>query len=239
MSIPEIDGDRQRPAGIAGSEPGGAKPTRTTMFGIMFKRRRRKAADPETERHPLASRLAVGDDSPTDPVDDEVDAPRRAGADEQESTRGPLARSAAAIGPDAATRIVPPPMEAPGTGRADPPVGILLVIAGPGAGRVLPFGHGMNAIGRGDGQRVRLDFGDDRISRNRHALVTYDAQGRRFYLQHGGGPNLTYLGDHPVLEPVTLEDGDRITLGETTLLFRALVGEDFDWSGDLASAPAP
>ena len=84
---------------------------------------------------------------------------------------------------------------------ANPVVGWLVVIGGPGRGQVRPVGYGSNTLGRGEDSRVRLDFGDEQISREAHAVVTYDGRGRKFYLQHGGGTNLTYLGDEPVLVP--------------------------------------
>lgn len=111
----------------------------------------------------------------------------------------------------------------------DPPVGLLLVLAGPGRGNALPFGYGTNALGRGEGQRVRLDFGDERISRERHAIITYDGAARKFYLQHGGGPGLTYLDAEPVLTPAELSGRERIRLGDTVLLFVPLCGPEFDW----------
>lgn len=113
---------------------------------------------------------------------------------------------------------------------SDPVVGWLVVVAGPGQGRALKLGHGMNSIGRAEGQRCRLDFGDTEISRNIHATVTYDPRGRKFYLMHGGGQNLTYIGENPVLQPVVLQGGEVISLGKTTLKFVALCGPDFDWS---------
>lgn len=112
----------------------------------------------------------------------------------------------------------------------DPVVGWLVVIAGPGRGHVLRLGHGMNSIGRADDQRCRLDFGDTEISRKTHATVTYDPRGRKFYLMHGGGQNLTYVLETPVLQPVVLNGGERISLGKTTLKFIPLCGADFDWS---------
>jgi hypothetical protein len=111
----------------------------------------------------------------------------------------------------------------------DPPVGLLLVLAGPGRGSALPFGYGMNSVGRGEDQRVRLDFGDERISRKSHAIITYDGAARKFYLQHGGGPGLTYLDDEPVLTPAELSGRERIRLGDTVLLFVPLCGPEFDW----------
>ena len=112
---------------------------------------------------------------------------------------------------------------------ADPVTGWLVVIAGPGKGRVCRLGNGVNSLGRGEGARVRIDFGDDGISREGHAVLTYDPRGRKYYLQHGGGVNLTYLGDEPVLAPTPLTPMQDISIGATTLRFVPLCGPDFDW----------
>ena len=113
---------------------------------------------------------------------------------------------------------------------SDPLVGWLVVISGPGQGNFVRLGHGMNSIGRAEGQRCRLDFGDTEISRKMHATVTYDPRGRKFYLMHGGGQNLTYIGETPVLQPALLTGGEIISLGKTTLKFIPLCGPDFDWA---------
>ena len=119
---------------------------------------------------------------------------------------------------------------------ADPVTGWLVVTAGPGKGRVCRLGSGVNSLGRGGGSRVRIDFGDDSISRGDHAVLTYDPRGRKYYLQHGGGMNLTYLdGDKPVLTPTLLEPMQDISIGATTLRFVPLCGPDFDWQ-DLEDA---
>ena len=111
----------------------------------------------------------------------------------------------------------------------DPVVGWLVVVSGPGKGRALQLGYGANPIGRGNEVRVSLDFGDEEISRSGHAVLTYDPRGRKYYLQHGGGRNLTYLGDQPVLSPVELENLVHICIGNTELRFVALCGDQFDW----------
>ena len=118
---------------------------------------------------------------------------------------------------------------------ADPVTGWLVVTAGPGKGRVCRLGNGVNSLGRGEGARVRIDFGDDGISREGHAVLTYDPRGRKYYLQHGGGVNLTYLGDDPVLTPTLLAPMQDISIGATTLRFVPLCGPDFDWQ-DLEDA---
>ena len=115
------------------------------------------------------------------------------------------------------------------TALDDPPVGWLVVVSGPGQGRTMTLGHGMNPIGRDRGERVCIDFGDRMISRRHHAVVIYDPRGKKFYLQHGGGKNLTYLGDAPVLVPTALPGFSKITIGETVLVFVPLCGERFDW----------
>ena len=111
----------------------------------------------------------------------------------------------------------------------DPVVGWLVVVAGPGQGRVCRLGEGINKLGRGTNSRVRLDFGDERVSRENHAVVTYDPRNRTFYVQHGEGMNLTYLGDAPVLSPTPLEAMQEIGIGGTTLRFVPFCGPDFDW----------
>ena len=123
--------------------------------------------------------------------------------------------------------------ESAGEAREDssgPVVGWLVVVTGPGKGRSLELGYGMNTIGRGDKNRVRLAFGDQEISRDKHATVTYDPRGGKFFLQHGDSTNLTYLEDSPVLSPTEISNGQTIRIGDSTVVkFVALCGPDFHW----------
>ena len=112
---------------------------------------------------------------------------------------------------------------------SDPVVGWLVIVEGPGKGRSLTLGYGMNDIGRSAEARVPLDYGDAEIARSQHALVTFDPRSLKFFVQHGGGKNLTYVGDNPVLVPQELRGGEEIALGRTRLRFVALCGPDFDW----------
>lgn len=114
-------------------------------------------------------------------------------------------------------------------GTDDPVAGWLVIVAGKGSGNFVKIGHGQNSIGRGPESRAQLDYGDNHISRSRHAVITYDALGRMFYVQQGDGKNLTYLDDKPVLAPTVLENGSEITMGQTRLRFVALCGPDFSW----------
>ena len=111
----------------------------------------------------------------------------------------------------------------------EPVVGWLVIIDGPGKGNFVKLGFGMNSIGRSTDSRVSIDFGDDQISRDNHALLTYDTKNRKFYIQHGGGANLTYLGETPVLQPFELKGNEVISIGNTKLYFVSFCGEHFNW----------
>ena len=111
----------------------------------------------------------------------------------------------------------------------DPVVGWLVVVRGPGGGRALPLGYGVNSIGRGAEARVQIDFGDDQISHRSHAKVTYDPKSRQFYVQHDTSANVTYLNDSPVLAPTLLPAFSDVIIGATTLRFVPFCSEDFDW----------
>jgi hypothetical protein len=111
----------------------------------------------------------------------------------------------------------------------DPVVGWLVIIKGKGKTNFLTLGYGMNSIGRSPDERISINFGDEEISRTQHAIITYDPRGRKFYVQHGGGKNLTYLGDQVLLVPMELKGGEEILIGQTTLHFVPFCGEHFDW----------
>jgi len=109
------------------------------------------------------------------------------------------------------------------------PVGWMVVVAGPGRGSAFNLFSGVSQIGRGEGQAVRLDFGDTSISRENHAAVAYDPEQQAFFLGHGGKTNLVRLNNSPVLSTEPLTSGALIRIGETTLRFVGLCGADFDW----------
>jgi hypothetical protein len=112
------------------------------------------------------------------------------------------------------------------------PVGWIVVVGGPGRGASFTLFNGVSAIGRGDDQPVKLDFGDTSISRTNHAVVAYDNEQRKFFLGHGGKANIVRLNGKPVLSTEELGHNDIIRIGETTLRFLALCGADFDWSDE-------
>ena len=110
------------------------------------------------------------------------------------------------------------------------PVGWIVVLDGPGRGASFTIFTGVSQIGRGEDQAVRLDFGDNSISRSQHAMVAYDTEQRKFFLGQGGKANIVRLNESPVLSTEELHTDDKIRIGETTLWFIALCGPEFDWT---------
>lgn len=130
------------------------------------------------------------------------------------------------------TRLLTPPGVAAGADMAKsaPVVGWLVVIDGPGKGNFRPVFPGSNTLGRLSSQRIPIDFGDDTISGEKQAFLVYDARKRHFQLVPNlEKSNLIHLNESAVLSNTELKAKDRLTVGQTTLLFMPLCGEDFDW----------
>lgn len=190
-------------------------------------------------------------------IDRAPDRPAVGGDDADKTVRvpRPQSTSAARISPSAAepdddepkTRLFGPPGARPPASERpapkhlsgqigpeaqaewDPVVGWLVIIDGPGRGRSLALGYGMNHIGRDAGQKISLAFGDELVSRSSHAALTYDPVSRKFFIQHGGGRNLTYLDGNPVLAPTEITGGEKVQVGQTSLQFVPFCGPEFEW----------
>ncbi|MQQ09014.1 FHA domain-containing protein [Epibacterium sp. SM1979] len=109
------------------------------------------------------------------------------------------------------------------------PVGWLVVVEGPGRGAGFTLFAGVSTLGRGEGQTIRLDFGDSSISRDQHAAIAFDPEQQGFFIGHGGKANLVRRNGRPVLSTEALAPNDLIRVGETTLRFVPLCGPDFAW----------
>jgi hypothetical protein len=114
-------------------------------------------------------------------------------------------------------------------GGFDPVVGWLVIVEGPGRGKVVNIYAGMNSLGRSAGQRIRVDFGDATISGEGAAFITFEPKRRTFHINHGGKANIVYLNDEAVLTPMPLTDGNAIAIGESKFRFVQLCGPDFTW----------
>lgn len=113
----------------------------------------------------------------------------------------------------------------------EPVAGWLVCVRGVHYGQDFRIKAGRNFIGRGGNMDVCLSA-DRTVSRDRHAIVTYDPMGKTFLIQPGEGAALCYLNRKPVLVPTELHAGDRIVLGDTELIFAPFCGTLYEWNDE-------
>jgi len=113
----------------------------------------------------------------------------------------------------------------------DPVTGWLVVIKGPGQGRSVRIGAGLNTIGRSEDERISLAFGDMQISSHDHLRIIYDDQSRSFMALPGTGKNVSRIDGQIIAMPMPLANYTTIQLTKNTLVrFTAFCTEDFDWA---------
>lgn len=113
----------------------------------------------------------------------------------------------------------------------DPVTGWLVVIAGPGLGRAVPLGAGLNVIGRAEEERVALPYGDMLLSSRDHLRIIYDDETRSFMVVPGSGKNISRINGQIIAMPMPLANYATIQLTKATRLrFAAFCSESFDWS---------
>ncbi len=110
----------------------------------------------------------------------------------------------------------------------DPVVGWLVCIAGPERGRDYRLHSERNFIGRAEKMDVCLR-GDETVSRENHAIISFNPRNLTFKLQPGDGRGLVYLNGEDVDVPMVLRPYDQIELGQTKLMFIPFCGERFQW----------
>lgn len=93
----------------------------------------------------------------------------------------------------------------------------LTITDGPGAGNAVSIFSGTNQIGRGDDMRVQIKFGDDTISRQQHAVITFDMKNLEVRIYDGGRPGGLWVNGERITADAQVKPGDLIKLGETTL----------------------
>lgn len=114
------------------------------------------------------------------------------------------------------------------TEDTEPTVGWLVALNGAYMGESFNLKTGRNTIGRWTKMDVALPQ-EASVSRDRHAILTYEPLNRKFFIQPGEGNALVYLNSEILLIPTTLKDGDIIELGKCKLFFKALCSETFSW----------
>lgn len=108
------------------------------------------------------------------------------------------------------TEQTPPASEEQARG---PVSAFLVTLAGLRVGEMFKLAKNLTVLGRSDEADLRLI--DDDVSRRHAALVR---SGDRILLKDLESANGTYRNGVRVWEPVFLEDGDKITIGNTTIL---------------------
>lgn len=110
----------------------------------------------------------------------------------------------------------------------NPVVGWLVCIGGPDRGRDYRIRSQRNFIGRDQRMDICIS-GDNEISRENHAEITYDPRGNAFRLAPGTARSLAYLNGALLEGPTVLRPLDLIELGQTHLRFVPFCGEGFQW----------
>lgn len=110
----------------------------------------------------------------------------------------------------------------------DPVVGWLVCIDGPDKGRDFRIRSERNFIGRSPSMDICIS-GDEGISRERHAVISFNPRKHTFLLLPGESHGIIYHNDDEVVGPVELKPYDRIELAQTQLLFVAFCGSQFNW----------
>lgn len=128
------------------------------------------------------------------------------------------------------------PQQEPGATQAfwkrklgiDPVVGWLVCVEGHDKGRDYRIRSERNSIGRDPSMQICIS-GDETISREKHAVISFNPKKGTFLLYPGEGRGLVYLNEEEVAMPAELKAYDLIELGQTKLMFVPFCGERFHW----------
>ncbi len=110
----------------------------------------------------------------------------------------------------------------------EPVVGWVVTIEGPSKGQDYRITPERNFIGRSEKNDIRIPD-DETISRENHAIVSYNPKINVFRLLPGDSRGLVYLNDEEVFTPSALEAYDVIQLGQTKLMFVPFCSDKFKW----------
>lgn len=120
------------------------------------------------------------------------------------------------------------PLRPAAAGRALPVVGWLVALEGPEKGQDFRLHSEKNFIGRSATMDVCI-AGDDKVSRDKHATVTFEPKKQTFWLVPGESSGLVYRNGDIVHTPVQLQAGDILELGGSKLVLVPFVSDNFRW----------
>lgn len=112
-------------------------------------------------------------------------------------------------------------------GRHDPVVGWLVCIEGVQYGADFRIHSGYNYIGRDTGD-IQLR-NDNRISRQKHAMIAFDGDSQLYFFGPIEGRTLVSVNGRPVLNAQPIKSYDTLVIGASKFLFIGLCGEKFKW----------
>lgn len=110
----------------------------------------------------------------------------------------------------------------------DPVVGWLVCKTGVEKGKDYRIHAENNYIGRSESMDICI-HGDETITRENHAIVTYDNIKGEFFFTPGMGRSIIRINGNVVLAPTKLNAFDEIEMGITKFIFVPLCGPDFTW----------
>ena len=109
----------------------------------------------------------------------------------------------------------------------EPVVGWLVCVKGENIGKDFRLVEGKNSIGRDYRMNIVLD--DKSVSRETHAIVSYDHVNNIFTALSGMSGSNYYLNGNPVYMPTPMNAYDILSVGKTDLLFIPFCSEKFTW----------
>jgi hypothetical protein len=115
-----------------------------------------------------------------------------------------------------------------GEDTIDPVVGWLVCVHGPEKGKDYRIRSENNTLGRSSDMYICIS-GDESISRERHATITFDPRRNAFHVIPGTGRGVVYLNGEALLAHKELTPYDEISLGKTKLVFVPFCGDKFKW----------
>ena len=114
----------------------------------------------------------------------------------------------------------------------DPVVGWLVCIRGNEKGRDYRIHSDNNFIGRSEKMDVCVR-GDETISRENHAIISFDIRDKVYYFSPGDGRSIVRVNGRAIFQTTVLEAYDIIEIGRTCLMFVPLCGERFEWTREV------
>ncbi len=110
----------------------------------------------------------------------------------------------------------------------EPVVGWLICVEGADRGRDYRIISEKNFIGRSEKMDISI-AGDETISRDGHAIISYNPKKNLFRIYPGESRGIVYLNDDEVIGATELNAYDVIEIGQSKLLFIPFCGEKFQW----------